>query len=70
MDLVDHYFQKALGYEVGLEGKTTSEGSENYFDGKIERLGSFLDPETCPTVYLEAVGGEGGGVQMTGNVHK
>lgn len=43
MELVDHCFQKALGYEVGLEGKTTSE-DEDYFDGKVERLVSFLDP--------------------------
>ena len=68
--MVDYYFQKALGCEVGPEGKTTSECSENYFDGKMERLGSFLDPETCLTVYLEAVWGEGGRVQMTRNVHK
>ena len=71
VELVNNYFQKALGCEVGLEGKTASEGSEkNYVGGKVERLGSFLDPETCLTVYLEAVGCGGGGVQMTGNVHK
>ena len=55
MGLEDHYFQEALGYEVDLEGKVTSQNSEkNHFGGKAERMGSLMVPETGLTVYLEA----------------
>lgn len=45
--MVRHYFQEALGYEVGLEGKATSQSlDKNCVGGKAERMGSLIGPET------------------------